>query len=437
MATRSRRYEFKVEYGCSNNDKKWVKFYVEEEEMNGFTMDALDVRLREKCGFPCAKIRYQDRSQDWIDLRHDDIDSFIDMVETAAEVTERNNIFRITLKVSGVISPSQAQVLDDSTSGKRIHSPSPVKTNSKKRARSHLHYGESSGEKDKKVQDVSAVCDYVSPTQKLFDKLQLDKKEAQREVSMKEKELIELEQSYKNATDARSAQGQGALCTKCHNSGHNRTRCDFATCISATICGDIKRHPDENKYLKDQRADLKRSKARLAQIELDIKAKNETYKAVQNTFAAKIQTDLINSDPKRYLHSTQDGYPVPNWLLVNSDIRKLERVCHGKIPPKSEIQTKLKNYNDSFDILSESHDNETHDRGHRNPVKDLWQRKGVRFPGKEPLPNSERYVESVHDILARNGLGPIQESDDESDPDEAYEGLNLLFRAATFSDNRQ
>ena len=116
------------------------------------------------------------------------------------------------------------------------------------------------------MQDVSAVCDYVSPTQKLFDKLHLDKQEAQREVSSKENELIELEKSYKNATDARSAQGQGALCTKCHNSGHNRTRCTFLTCISATICSDIKRHPDENKYLKDQRDDLKRSKARLTQI---------------------------------------------------------------------------------------------------------------------------------------------------------------------------
>ena len=310
MATGSRRYEFKVEYGCSTNDEKWVKFYVEEEEMSGFTISTLDARLRQKCGFSCAKIRYKDREQDWIDLSHDDIDSFIDMVENAAKVPERDNIFRIILKVSGIVSPSQAQVLDDSTSGKRIHSPSPVKINSKKRARSQLHYayGECSGENNKKVQDVSVFNDYVSPTQKLFDKLQIDKQEAQLEVSLKEKELIELERSYKNATDARSAQGQGTLCTKCHNSGHNRTRCTFLTCISATICGDIKRHPDENNYLKGQRNYLKRSKARLTRIELDIKAKKETYETVQNTFSAKVQTDLINSDPKRYLHSTQEGH---------------------------------------------------------------------------------------------------------------------------------
>ena len=56
---------------------KWAKFYVQESEMSGFTMGDLDVRLRQKCGFLCAKIRYQDRAQDWIDLSYDDIDSFI------------------------------------------------------------------------------------------------------------------------------------------------------------------------------------------------------------------------------------------------------------------------------------------------------------------------------------------------------------------------
>ena len=73
-------------------------------------------------GFPCAKTRYQDRTQDWIDLSHDDIDSFIDMIETATKVPERENIFRITLKASSIVSPSQAQVLNESTLGKCIHS---------------------------------------------------------------------------------------------------------------------------------------------------------------------------------------------------------------------------------------------------------------------------------------------------------------------------
>ena len=63
--------------------------------------------------------------------------------------------------------------------------------------------------------------------------------------------------------------------------------------------------------------------------------------------------------------------------------------------------------------------------------------KGSSISWQRTLPNSKNATgESVDDILARNGLGPIQESDDESDPDEPYEGLNLLFRAATFLDDR-
>ena len=110
-----RRYEFKVEYGCSTNEEKWTKFYVEEEEMSCFSIDALHARLRQKCQFLCGKLRYQDRAQDWIDLNHDDIDSFIDMIETETKVPERENIFRIILKVSSIISPSHTKDLNTST----------------------------------------------------------------------------------------------------------------------------------------------------------------------------------------------------------------------------------------------------------------------------------------------------------------------------------
>ena len=111
------------------------------------------------------------------------------MIETATKVPERENIFRITLKASSIVSPSQAQVLNESTLGKRIHSPSTVKSNTKKQSRSQLDYGKCSGEKEKEV-DVGATSIYVRPTEKLFEKLQMDKDEAQREMTMKEHELL-------------------------------------------------------------------------------------------------------------------------------------------------------------------------------------------------------------------------------------------------------
>lgn len=404
----SRRYEFKVEYGCSRSEEKWTKFYIEQDEMNFLNVETLVERLQQKCGgFPCMKMKYLDRSLDWIDLSQEDMDSFIDMVETAQVVPERDNILRITLKISNIVSPAYKQVLPSDT-GKRIHSPSPVKI--KKRSRSRLDY-----------EPASTVNVYVTPTQKLFDKLQTDKRELQSKVAKKEHELRELEQSFERAV-RNSIQG-APLCTKCHTGGHNRTRCTFATCISATICGDIKRHPEENKYLKDQKDELKALKVKLTKIEQDIKSKEEAYKSVKNTFAAQVQSDLINSDPKRYLRPTLQGHSVPNWLLVNSDIRKLERICHGKVPAKAEIPKLFKTYNDNFDILQDSPN--IQNRVH--PVKDLWEKKGVKFPGKGTVPNSLwSQQQSVSHAATRTVC---------SDSSDEFEGLDLLFQAATFLDD--
>ena len=46
-------------------------------------------------------------------------------------------------------------------------------------------------------------------------------------------------------------------------------------------------------------------------------------------------------------------------------------------------------------------------------MKDLLKKRGVRFPGKDPLPNFQYSAkESAADILTRNGLGPLPESDE-------------------------
>ena len=66
---------------------------------------------------------------------------------------------------------------------------------------------------------------------------------------------------------------------------------------------------------------------------------------VQIPFATKVQSRLIESNPDKYLRSTAgNGDKVPNWLIINTDIRKLERVCGGKVP--SEIMDLQKLIND-------------------------------------------------------------------------------------------
>ena len=54
--------------------------------MSGISTGDLEVPLKQECGFPSVKIRFQDRALDWIDLNHDDIDSFIDMIKLKEKI---------------------------------------------------------------------------------------------------------------------------------------------------------------------------------------------------------------------------------------------------------------------------------------------------------------------------------------------------------------
>ena len=97
----------------------------------------------------------------------------------------------------------------------------------------------------------------------------------------------------------------------------------------------------------------------------------------------KIQADLINSNQTKYFRETTTGDIVFQWLIVNTDIRKLERICHGKVPPKSQIQELLMEYDENFSVTQEH----TKTDCPINSVKQLWERKGICFPGKDVLPN--------------------------------------------------
>ncbi len=145
---------------------------------------------------------------------------------------------------------------------------------------------------------------YESPTQKLFKK---QKQDAEQTVAKTQHEVFELESSFKSLSTSKKP-----LCSNCHTSGYNKTMCSFAPCSSATVCKEIKRHPEEEKYFKSVQSELKAAKIKLKQLEEDILSKRESYSASLNTFAAKVQADLINSDPEKYLRTTTTGEKIPN-----------------------------------------------------------------------------------------------------------------------------
>ena len=185
--------------------------------------------------------------------------------------------------------------------------------------------------------------------------------------------------------------------------------CSFAPCSSATICKEIKRHPEEEKYFKSRQSELKAAKTKLKQLEVDLMSKKECYSVSLNTFASKVQWNVIRSDPERYLRITTTGAKVPNSLVLNTDIRKLERICNGKIPNANEIKKLIREYDEGFAITKRTA-LEQSQQFNVNPVKRLWEAKGIRFPGSGILPNSSSTPTSSG-CTATRGAEPVLYSD--------------------------
>lgn len=98
-------------------------------------------------------------------------------------------------------------------------------------------------------------------------------------------------------------------------------------------------HPEGEKYLKTKQSELKAAKTKLKQLD---------------TFASKVQLNVTSSDPERYLRITTTGAKVPNWLVLNTDIRKLERICNGKIPNANDIKKLIREYDEGFAITKQT-----------------------------------------------------------------------------------
>ena len=163
---------------------------------------------------------------------------------------------------------------------------------------------------------------YETPTQKYFNKLEQDKQAIELVVTKKQQEILDME----TALMAHEYLSKKPLCSNCHTAGQNKTMCLFGPCSSATICKDIKRHPNEEKFYKSVKTELKEAKVKLKKLELDISSKRVSYAACANTFAAKVKSRLIESNPDKYLRPTAgNGGKVPNWLIINTDIRRVRR----------------------------------------------------------------------------------------------------------------
>lgn len=101
----------------------------------------------------------------------------------------------------------------------------------------------------------------------------------------------------------------------------------------------------------------------------------------KRTFSQRILTPLINSNKEKYI-SYLSGLEVMNWMAINTDAKKIEKICHGAVPgPNDDLQGLIQKH-DSQEKLS-SFASSTSSRS--NVVKELWAKKGVTFSGTGPI----------------------------------------------------
>lgn len=140
---------------------------------------------------------------------------------------------------------------------------------------------------------------------------------------------------------------------------------------------EIKRHPEEEKYFKSRQSKLKATKTKLKQLEVDLMSKKECYSVSLNTFASKLQVYVTHRDPDRYLRITTTGAKVRNWLVLKANVRKLERICKGKIPNANDIKKLIHEYDEGFAITKQTA-LEQSQQTKVNPVKCIWKAKGIK-----------------------------------------------------------
>ena len=95
---------------------------------------------------------------------------------------------------------------------------------------------------------------------------------------------------------------------------------------------------------------------------------------VEDSFARKIEADIVASDPDRYIVNG-----VKNWALLNRHTALLQKKCNGKLPPRNGITQLLR------EVVQE-HEMKSSQRLHGrerfvNPKKRILEEEyAIRFP---------------------------------------------------------
>ena len=111
-----------------------------------------------------------------------------------------------------------------------------------------------------------------------------------------------------------------------------RRNCDGAECTSAMLCGIIDKHPNDKAVRRNLSQQVTKCETELANLQSDYNSKLSAYKTVEDSFARKIEADIVASNPDRYIVNG-----VKNWALLNKHVALLQKRCNGKLPPRHSV----------------------------------------------------------------------------------------------------
>ena len=195
--------------------------------------------------------------------------------------------------------------------------------------------------------------------------------------------------------------GSLSICGKCHlKVGHTRRNCDGDDCTSVMQCGIIEKHPTDKAVRRNLSQQVTKCDTELANLRSDYNNKLKAYKVVEDSFARKIEADIVASDPDRYIVNG-----VKNWALLNKHTALLQKKCNGKLPPRNGITQLLRE-------AVQEHEMKSSQRPHGrerfvNPKKRILEEEyAIRFP---------RRSSSAADTSSTFSCSPFSTAIEESD----------------------
>ena len=394
----------KIFYGKKN--EKCQNVYIDTSKVIDFR--TLVTVIRQKISYlnfitdTDLRIEYEDDEGTFVRLDDTDPDAFFD-AQRCAKVVQGTDSRRLKLRVSESSTPqrklqklsyspdamctrsvSENNVsLDDAASSNPSRSSSTTSSSFSRPVRKYLNF----------AARATSSTNYTSPLERYLKDAEMQVSVQTDLVKKAQNNIDEFNSSIPNI-DKRSPS-----CSLCHRrENHNRVNCPYKPykCESAFTCGDLEKHKDEKDQLKQLQQELNTEKQKLKKLELQLKSKKESQTKTVISFNSQMRNRLVESNHAKYL--SKEG--KEKWRVINMDLSLLDQHFKGKVPDDdTDLQEALEYI--SMHRLPGSK--------HCDQVKELWKRKGLKWPGsvvasEVPMPVDEEEENEQFQMALKESL---------------------------------